>query len=92
LKQIKKIRILVWYWGRLGGGQTYAYHIIKYLKKLSNKYNNFQIYLSVSKNAELYDAFKKFNLKSFNINTYDSKFQAIISLLYIFRIRKNFIN
>jgi glycosyltransferase involved in cell wall biosynthesis len=91
-KNKKKIKILVWYWGRLGGGQTYAYHIIKYLKKLSNKYNNFQIYLSVSKNAELYDAFKKFNLKSFNINTYDSKFQAIISLLYIFRIRKNFIN
>ena len=62
MKQIKKIRILVWYWGRLGGGQTYAYHITKYLNKLANKHRNFEIYLSVSKNAELYKDFKKFNL------------------------------
>ena len=88
----KKIKILIWYWGRLGGGQTYTYHIIKYLKKLSNKYKNFELYLSVSKNAELYNEFQKFNLKSFNINTYDSKFQAVISLLFVSRIRKKFIN
>jgi glycosyltransferase involved in cell wall biosynthesis len=92
LKQIKKIRILVWYWGRLGGGQTYAYHITKYLNKLANKHRNFEIYLSVSKNAELYKDFKKFNLKSFNIKTYDSKIQAIISFLNILSIKKKFIN
>ena len=88
----KKIKILIWYWGRLGGGQTYTYHIIKYLKKLSNKYKNFELYLSVSKNAELYKDFKKFNLKSFNIKTYDSKIQAIISFLNILSIKKKFIN
>ena len=92
MKQIKKIRILVWYWGRLGGGQTYAYHITKYLNKLANKHRNFEIYLSVSKNAELYKDFKKFNLKSFNIKTYDSKIQAIISFLNILSIKKKFIN
>lgn len=92
MKQIKKIRILVWYWGRLGGGQTYAYHITKYLNKLANKHRNFEIYLSVSKNAELYKDFKKFNLKSFNIKTYDSKIQAIISFLNILNIKKKFIN
>jgi glycosyltransferase involved in cell wall biosynthesis len=92
LKQIKKIRILVWYWGRLGGGQTYAYHITKYLNKLANKHRNFEIYLSVSKNAELYKDFKKFNLKSFNIKTYDSKIQAIISFLNILSVKKKFIN
>ena len=92
MKQIKKIRILVWYWGRLGGGQTYAYHITKYLNKLANKHRNFEIYLSVSKNAELYKDFKKFNLKSFNIKTYDSKIQAIISFLNILSVKKKFIN
>ena len=76
----------------MGGGQTYAYHITKYLNKLANKHRNFEIYLSVSKNAELYKDFKKFNLKSFNIKTYDSKIQAIISFLNILSIKKKFIN
>jgi glycosyltransferase involved in cell wall biosynthesis len=87
----KKTKILIWYWGRLGGGQTYSYHIIKYLKKLSNKNKNLEIYLSVSKNSELYGDFNKFNLKSFNIKTYNNWFQLFISLFYIFKIKNNFL-
>ena len=87
----KKTKILIWYWGRLGGGQTYSYHIVKYLKKLSNKNKNLEIYLSVSKNSELYRDFNKFNLKSFNIKTYNNWLQLFISLFYIFKIKNNFL-
>lgn len=83
----RKLNILIWFWGRRGGGPRYTLELARVLAKR----NELNVYLSVSRQSELYASFEDIPIAGdFNIDTYESFFQFGIQSLKLPLLRRNF--
>lgn len=71
------MNILVWYWGRLGGGAKFSEELAKELINLESE----NVYLSFSKQSDIFDNIKTLSDRAFHINTYNNKIQFILKSL-----------
>jgi glycosyltransferase involved in cell wall biosynthesis len=80
------MKILIWSWGRRGGGPKYAYELVKELAKIKG----LDLHLSLSKQCEIIAEYDMLELPEFNINTYSSIGSALGALFRLFIIRYRF--
>ncbi len=80
------MNILLWYWGKRGGGAKYTLEIAKTLAKLSDVKLN----ISLSKQNELYNQFAAINCQHCDIDTFTSPAGAIINLRQLWKYRQQF--
>jgi glycosyltransferase involved in cell wall biosynthesis len=78
--------LLLWHWGRRGGGPRYTYELAKALK--DGKYCN--VHLSLSRQSEIFDETAALNLPGFHVDTYSDPASAALALLRLPFIRRNF--
>ncbi len=78
--------VLIWHWGRRGGGPRYTYELA-YALKTSGQYN---IHLSLSKQCEIFGEFLKLDLPSFHIDTYSGIGSAVVSTSRLPFLRASF--
>ncbi|NJL82958.1 MAG: glycosyltransferase family 4 protein [Chloroflexaceae bacterium] len=83
---LDKKRILIWYWGRRGGGAYYTYKVTETLSSCSD----IEVFLSLSNQNVLIDKFNAFGLPAFHVNTYQGRFSALLSILRITQLRLAF--
>lgn len=81
-----KINVLLWYWGRRGGGTKYSLEVANVLMKE----DNIVLYLSLSRQSILFEDFMSLNLPGFHVNTYMDKLSAIKAIPRLPNIRANF--
>lgn len=62
------LRILLWYWGRRGGGMRYTLEMAKALAGMPDV----QLHLSLSRHSEAFDAFERLGVPGFHTATYSS--------------------
>lgn len=87
VQQYKKNKnILIWHWGRRGGGPKYTLELVREL----SKYKSLNLHISISMQSELINEFRKLNLKCHFVDTYYDAKSAIIKSFKIKSIRKNF--
>lgn len=68
----KSLRVLLWYWGRRGGGARYTLEIVRVLSARQD----LNLSLSLSRQSELYHFFNDFSVSSrFDVDTYKNIFQ-----------------
>lgn len=65
--------ILLWYWGRKGGGARYTLEVARALKG-----EGVDLHLSISNRNELFDDFVELGLPLFPVDTYDNVWQFVI--------------
>ena len=72
------LKILIWHWGRRGGGPRYTLELTKALCT----HRDIELYLSLSLQSEFSDEFNKIEvIEQLNINTYNNFFQFLIGSL-----------
>ncbi len=74
---MKKLRVLVWFWGRRGGGPRYTLELIKEL----SKHSEIELHLSLSRQSELFQESIDLELPGIHVTTYDSLATLLISSL-----------
>lgn len=80
------MRVLIWHWGRRGGGPRYTLELTKALRERSE----FELHLSLSRQSELFQEFDRLNLPGYHITTYTGKLSAALALLRLPSIRQGF--
>ena len=73
----RKQNLLIWYWGRRGGGAHYCLEVARELSKREE----FNVHLSVSRNCDLYTELKALNLPGLDIDTYCDVGSAVMAIL-----------
>lgn len=67
-----RLKVLLWHWGRRGGGPRYTLELAHVLARREDM----EIYLSLSRQAEIYSAFEAISAAGrFDIDTYETVFQ-----------------
>ena len=74
--QGRKQNLLIWYWGRRGGGAHYCLEVAREL----SKHEEFNVHLSVSRNCDLYAELKALNLPGLDIDTYCDVGSAVMAI------------
>ncbi len=82
----KKNKLLLWYWGRRGGGSRYTLELARALKSR----DDIELYISLSSNNELLDKFRDLDVPLHVVRTYKSKFSFLISLTRLWLVRRGF--
>jgi glycosyltransferase involved in cell wall biosynthesis len=85
-KDTDTTRILVWYWGRRGGGAQFTLELAKWLARSED----LKVHLSVSRNSYLFDQYKELGLDTLAVKTYWSFSSAILSSLSLPFLRRAF--
>lgn len=80
------VRILVWCWGRRGGGPRYTLEIARSLARLPC----LDVHTSVSRQSELFAETKALGLPGHDVDTYSGVFSAALRTLAIPRITGRF--
>lgn len=62
----KPLRLMLWHWGRHGGGPSYTYHLARALKALPN----IETHLSISRQCEIAEEFRALDLPVLWVDTY----------------------
>lgn len=66
---MKRLKVLIWHWGRLGGGPRYTLELARVLAARPDM----DIFLSLSRQSETYDAFDDIPVAGrFDVDTYES--------------------
>ena len=73
----KPVRILVWCWGRRGGGPRYTLEIARALSRIPS----LEVHLSLSRQAEIYDETRALNLPGFDVDTFSGLYSGILKTL-----------
>ena len=81
-----KTKVLLWYWGRRGGGPNYTLQIAKALAK----HPAIELHLSLSRQSEFFAQFAALDLPGFYIDTYSDRQTALMALFRLPAIRKQF--
>lgn len=81
------IRVLVWCWGRRGGGPRYTFEIARALAKLSS----LDVHTSLSRQSELFAKTKALRLPGLDIDTYSGAFSGMWRTLAVPRIASRFV-
>ena len=69
---VSRLRVLIWHWGRRGGGPRYSLELARVLSAC----DNMDIHLSLSRQSEMYSFFDDIHVGGrFDINTYESVIQ-----------------
>jgi glycosyltransferase involved in cell wall biosynthesis len=79
-------RVLLWHWGRYGGGPRYTYELARALARRDDVLTH----LSYSRQSEFADAFAALPVATFPVDTYTSLPQAMISTLRLPWLRRRF--
>jgi glycosyltransferase involved in cell wall biosynthesis len=82
------INILLWHWGRRGGGPRYTLELARVLTQESD----FKVHLSLSHQSDLFDETAALGLPGFHIDTYTDKRSAALACLRVPRVRQEFRN
>ena len=82
----KRLRILLWHWGRRGGGPRYTLELARAL--LSE--NEVDVCLSVSRQSEIYKDFVKLPVSRWDVDTYSGLTGAIVSIPRLLFLRRRF--
>lgn len=85
---MQRRNILLWHWGRRGGGPRYTLELTKALKE--NEALN--IHLSLSRQSEIFGECAELSLPSFNIDTYSDLPSAMLRSIRLPLIRRQFWN
>ena len=80
------MRVLLWYWGRRGGGPRYTLELARALRG----HGGLDVHMSLSRQSEMFDAFQRLELPVHVVNTYTSKISAVFSLFRLGFIRRSF--
>lgn len=80
------MKLLVWYWGRRGGGPMYAYEMVKALAQIPSV----QMQLSLSRQSELWAASRELGLPEWPVNTYTGSLDAVWASLFLPGLRSDF--
>jgi glycosyltransferase involved in cell wall biosynthesis len=70
-------KVLIWHWGRRGGGVRYTYELVRELKKDPG----LELHLSLSKQSDIFSDLEELGLPSFHVDTYSNISSAVIALL-----------
>jgi glycosyltransferase involved in cell wall biosynthesis len=81
-------RVLIWYWGRRGGGPRYA---LELAKRLAAR-DDLELFLSISRESEFYDAFKALGLPGLDVETYADLKTAALASLRLPLLRRRFLD
>lgn len=65
-------RLLLWYWGRRGGGARYTLELARALAARGDV----DVHLSISRQCELFEAFAELKLPSYPVHTFQGKASA----------------
>jgi glycosyltransferase involved in cell wall biosynthesis len=84
----RRRNLLIWYWGRRGGGAHYCLEVARELSKREE----FNVHLSVSRDCDLYAELKALNLPGLDIDTYHDVGSAMMAIPRIRRVRRAFEN
>jgi glycosyltransferase involved in cell wall biosynthesis len=79
-------RVLLWHWGRRGGGPRYTLHLARALATDPT----LDVHLSVSRQAELYPAFRMLELPRLDVDTYTGRVSAALGLGRLLAARARF--
>jgi glycosyltransferase involved in cell wall biosynthesis len=81
-----KTKILLWHWGRRGGGPRYTLELARALSTNSE----IEIALSLSLQCEIYNEFSGVGVSRFDVNTYDSFSSVMVQTAKLPFLRKDF--
>lgn len=84
---LPRIKVLVWYWGRRGGGPR---HCLEVTKSLMLE-RDLDVSVSLSRQSEFYAAFEKLGLKGFPVDTYGDLRSAALASLRLPAMRRRFL-
>jgi glycosyltransferase involved in cell wall biosynthesis len=84
----RKQNLLIWYWGRRGGGAHYCLEVARELARRSE----FNVHLSISRNCDLYAELKALNLPGLDVDTYCDVGSAVMALSRVPQVRRDFEN
>ncbi|MCB2228214.1 MAG: glycosyltransferase family 4 protein [Desulfarculaceae bacterium] len=80
------MKLLLWHWGRRGGGPMYTYEMAKAMAALPS----LEVYLSLSRQSELWRASQDLGLPGWDVDTYTDHFSALRACLRLPRLRSSF--
>ena len=84
---VNRLRVLIWHWGRRGGGPRYSLELARVLSAR----DDMDIHLSLSRQSELYEDFSKIPVAGrFDVNTYESLVQFGLRSLQLPFLRLRF--
>jgi glycosyltransferase involved in cell wall biosynthesis len=79
-------KVLIWHWGRRGGGVRYTYELVRELRKDPN----LQLHLSLSRQGDIFSDLEGLGLPGFHIDTYTDALSAGVALLRLPATRARF--
>lgn len=79
-------KILIWHWGRRGGGPRYTLELAKVLAA----HPDFEVHLSVSKQCEIISSFREIDVPRYEVDTYESVIQFGLRSLQLPFLRRRF--
>ena len=79
-------RLLIWHWGRRGGGPRFTYELVRELCERED----IELHLSVSRQSEIFETFRALNVREFFVDTYSGIPSAVMQSLYLPRLRRTF--
>lgn len=84
---MQKLKVLIWHWGRRGGGPRYTLELARVLAAR----DDMEIHLSLSRQSEMYESFKGIPVAGhFDIDTYESIAQFCLRSLKLPLLRRRF--
>ncbi len=85
--QSQRLRVLIWHWGRRGGGPRYTLELARVLAKR----DDLEVFLSLSRQSEMYAQFESIQVAGrFDIDTYTSLPQFALRTLQLPLLRRLF--
>lgn len=81
---IERHRLLIWHWGRRGGGPLYTYELARSM----NADPRFDVHLSISRESELADKFSELHLPTLWVDTYRGIASALWASRRLPRLRQ----
>lgn len=82
----RKQNLLLWYWGRRGGGAHYCLEVARELARR----DDFNLHLSISRNCDLYREMKALGLPGLEVDTYCDVGSAVMALSRLPQVRRRF--
>ena len=80
----KLAKLLVWYWGRRGGGAAYTLEMVRALMARES----FDLHLSLSRQNELFEAFAALGLPGCHVDTVKAPLGAAGALIRVPNMRR----
>lgn len=79
-------RVLLWHWGRRGGGPRYTFELARALAALGE----FEVHLSLSRQSEIFGDFEALGRPGWHVDTYSGVASAITGTLRLATLRRRF--